>query len=290
MTEADNVRNGPNGLPSITSEITINGNGAETEINLDDSPKDEPFVKPAGAQFRIFHIASGANVTLNDLTISGGFIGDEDAEMRDAGGGIRNHGTAVLNNATITKNYSYNFWHKDDDSEEGGGGITNFGIMYLTNVTVSGNKALESKLFSHAGAGGMFSCWCDRKVDDEKPEIELTNVTITDNEATRFPGGLNIIRNGKITNTIVAGNRVESPKVDKPWNGEFPKIINLSRDCSVYRVKGDNTYVDLDNKYKRDYKEVGVSSGGNNLIGGGNACPGLTDGVKRPGRTNGRPH
>jgi hypothetical protein len=66
--DPDGGPDGLTGLPSITSQITINGNGAT--IQRDPSyacPEDD-----GSSDFRIFHVGSGGNLTLNDLTVSNG--------------------------------------------------------------------------------------------------------------------------------------------------------------------------------------------------------------------------
>ena len=61
------TNNGNNGLPSITTTITINGNGATIQ-------RDLSFTCPDGTnpEFRIFHVAGSGDLTLKDLTVSNG--------------------------------------------------------------------------------------------------------------------------------------------------------------------------------------------------------------------------
>src|SRR5689334_20102232 len=68
-TVADNI-DGANGLPSITSNITIAGNGAAIRRDAD------------APSFRIFRVASGASLALENLTVTNG----------------RGDGSAILNN------------------------------------------------------------------------------------------------------------------------------------------------------------------------------------------------
>ncbi len=101
-------------LPFITSEITIEANGA-TIVRTDGS-------------MRLFDVGGGAgNLTLNSAIITGGAVGGS------RGGGILNSGTLTINNSTISSN-------------EGrfGGGIYNFGdgTVTVNNSTISGNRAL----------------------------------------------------------------------------------------------------------------------------------------------------
>lgn len=99
-----------NGLPRITSAITIEGNGAT--IRRDGSAPN----------FRIFEVTGHGNLTLNNTTVSGG------NSSSFIGGGIFNEGTLTLNNSTVSGNNSRH-----------GGGIANWGSATLNNSTVSGN-------------------------------------------------------------------------------------------------------------------------------------------------------
>ncbi|MEX2426032.1 MAG: hypothetical protein WD401_04630, partial [Thermomicrobiaceae bacterium] len=112
--------NGDNGLPVVTGDITIEGNGAT--IRRDSS-----------SSFRILNIAESGILTLNHVTISGVDSGNLD------GNGIYNDaGVVTLTDTTISGNLS----SSGDASETYGGGIfNNSGELTLTNSTVSGNEA-----------------------------------------------------------------------------------------------------------------------------------------------------
>jgi len=59
------LENGFNGLPSVTSEISINGNGSQIVGGASNIPCDG-----FGVEFRIFHVGSEGDLTLNDTTVS----------------------------------------------------------------------------------------------------------------------------------------------------------------------------------------------------------------------------
>ena len=65
LNAVHHVGNGNNGLPSITSAVAIDGNGA-TVTQMARSATSP------GLQIRIFHVVAGGDLTLNDLTISNG--------------------------------------------------------------------------------------------------------------------------------------------------------------------------------------------------------------------------
>ena len=112
---------GPSGLPWITSQITINGNGATIQRSGVASTPD----------FRIFMI-TGGELTLNQVTIRGGSAVQGEPGYTGGGGGIRNNnGILLLVNSTVTGNKGY---------DGGGGGIFNsWGTLTVINSTISYN-------------------------------------------------------------------------------------------------------------------------------------------------------
>jgi hypothetical protein len=107
------VNNGENGVPLITSPITIEGNGAKI------SRKKGP------TQFRFFEITTGT-LTLNNVKLSGG--------SSPLGGGavFNNGGTLTITNSAITGNLA---------AGGGGGVLNNNGDVTIQDSTVSKNKA-----------------------------------------------------------------------------------------------------------------------------------------------------
>ena len=116
LTAVNSNLDGPNGLPVITSEITIQGNGSI--IRRD----------PGAPEFRILSVQSGGNLTLDKITVSKGIASA-------CGGGIINLGTLAIIASTIVSN-----------TAKCGGGLSGPGAMTLINSTVSGN-------FAAAGGG-----------------------------------------------------------------------------------------------------------------------------------------
>ena len=93
LTKVNNDTDGPNGLPSITSTITIKGVGSDsTTIARDISAPD----------FRIVHVAASGVLILDGVTITGGDPG------RERGGGIANfRGTLTLLDSTVSSNSAF---------------------------------------------------------------------------------------------------------------------------------------------------------------------------------------
>jgi hypothetical protein len=124
LNAINNNTNGPNGLPVIANagKLVINGNN--NYLYRDES----------GPKFRIFYVAAGANLTINQLTIS---LGESDG----SGGGMYNAvGLLTLNGVTVSGNIGNAF----------GGGIYNLGTLVMNNSAVAGNNAgVGAGIFTH---------------------------------------------------------------------------------------------------------------------------------------------
>ncbi len=184
------ANNGENGLPLITTPITIEGNGATIK-------------RVSGAQFRIFAVNAAGDLTLNEATITGGNVAGK-------GGGIYSKGTLTVTNSTISgnstsqmgggiRNYEgtvtvQNSTISGNSAENDGGGIHNYnGTVTVQNSTISGNTAVGS-------GGGIFNHYYNGT-------LTVQNSTISGNSA-RDGGGIN---NGEystvyLNHSIVSGN------------------------------------------------------------------------------------
>ncbi|MFT3883660.1 MAG: choice-of-anchor Q domain-containing protein [Gemmatales bacterium] len=102
LNSIDNYWYGPNGMPVVKSQITINGNGATIE-------------RVGGPNFRLFYVSGqnfgglpAGNLTLRGLTMRGGVAEGGDSYYGGgglgAGGAIFNQGTLVLDSVLMTGN------------------------------------------------------------------------------------------------------------------------------------------------------------------------------------------
>lgn len=189
---------------------------------------------------RIFYVNPNANLTLNNMTLSGGngtgasFSGFggaitnlqgnltvNNSVIRDSyasisGGGISGNGAATLNNTTIADNAALS----GGGIEVGGGGSLN-----LTNSTVSGNTAQTTD------GGGIYS----------QSATTIRNSTITNNRANGTGGG--IFRATSVTvslgNTIIAGNNAPTAA---DFNGTLTSLgYNLIGTTNGATITGDTT-------------------------------------------------
>ena len=207
-----------NGLPSITSDITFEGNGAKIE-------RDGTALK-----FRILAVSSTGNLKLNNTTISGGDTGAW-------GGGIyvTFNGQATLTGSTIFGNGAYNgggiatklgtvsLTHStvsgNSAGQFGGGLHSNLGTVTLTNSTVSGNEAgnrgggisvLHGNVMTvtHSTIQGNTAANGGGAIYHLGGTVALTNTTISDNTTTADNGGGILNRGGSttITNSTITAN------------------------------------------------------------------------------------
>ena len=118
LTMVDNNSDGPNGLPSITSPLTLRGADPDTTIIERAAPAPD---------FRLVHVAASGTLTLAGLTLQGG-------SCRDCGsGGLRNDGTLTLRHSVVRSNFSAAFGF-------GAGGLENRGTATLTHCTFVSNS------------------------------------------------------------------------------------------------------------------------------------------------------
>ncbi len=178
LSQVDNVTDGPNGLPSITSDIAIEGNGAIIE-------------RAAGSpSFRIFHVDTAGTLTLQEVTVRNGAAADGASRLipdrGENGGGIFNAGTLDLEASTVTDNAAGN--GGDGDASPGaaggdGGGIYNSGDLSVVDSTVDSNFAGRGGFFAgHGGNGGGIA--------NEGGVVRLINSTVSGNAAGGAGGGI----------------------------------------------------------------------------------------------------
>ena len=172
LTREDNP---DNGLPQIDSEITVRGNDFRVERAAN---------APA---FRIFDVTPDGDLTLENVTVANGSLGNA------PGAGIRAYGNVTLENSTVSGN----------ETNDRGGGIFAQESVYnyprlevtLINSTVSNNSAKR-------GAG--ITAY-------DYSRVTITGSTISENAARARGGGLLFVSAvGTITSSTIAGNTAAS--------------------------------------------------------------------------------
>jgi len=179
LTAVNNTTDGSNGLPSITSPLTIGGNGSGNTI-IERAASAPPF--------RIFHVAQSGLLNLEDLTVRGGRWG---GGVAFGGGGILNRGTLVITHCAVTDNVSFT------GSSSGGGGIASLGRLFIAGSTVANNSAVQSR------GGGIFS----------PAAVTVINSTIRGNNSEAGGGGI------AISNTAGSATIIGTTIVDNHAGG-----------------------------------------------------------------------
>ena len=181
---------GASGDLDITDDVGLKGTGSASTV-----------IDGAGLD-RVFEIRPGHIVGIQDVTIVGG-------ATPDRGGGITNRtgSTLVLSRVALRDNTAGNGGGIDNagllnlidvtidgnTATAGGGGIYNEATASLAGVTISGNGAATGAGIYNAGFVGT--------------TLFLTNVTISDNQATVQGGGIFTEGGVDLTNVTLSRNR-----------------------------------------------------------------------------------
>jgi MYXO-CTERM domain-containing protein len=173
-------------LPDVTSDITVEGQGATvTRSTSGGTPT-----------FRIFTVASGA-LALRNLTVSNGFVQSSDVTPSDhaLGGCISTVATLSLSGVTVSDCTVMGSNTVSPPGNGLGGGIyVNGGTASLVNSTISGSSALGGG--NGTGRGG--------DIYVEQGAVTLTSVTVS--SGTAVQGGGIFAASGMFTvaNSILA--------------------------------------------------------------------------------------
>ncbi|MER6997838.1 hypothetical protein [Streptomyces sp. NPDC000410] len=184
-----------NGLPPITSEITIEGHGAT--ITRDDSAPD----------FRILFVPSGGDLTLNKTTISRGRATDCPTfpGLAVCGGGISSLGTLTVNHSRVIKNTA-----ESATLFAEAGGIDSDGTGKLNHTEVSGNVArYTGGALNSADAGGVSN---DGPLTVYRSRIVNNIVSITANTGGfAFGAGLSSFAPTTVKQSVISFNKAIAP-------------------------------------------------------------------------------
>jgi hypothetical protein len=198
LTEVDNTTAGPNGLPSITSTLTIRGAGADTTI-IERQVQSPPF--------RLVNIDPTGILTLSRLTLRGGHAAPSLFEDSDIGGGIRNLGTLTILHSIVSDNFAdfccggigssgtlridHSIISDNSTGRTGeGGGILGSGMLRITHSTITRNQG------DGLSGGGI----------DFNGTLILTDSTVSENIGALGGGIHTFVGTTFITNTTIANN------------------------------------------------------------------------------------
>ena len=151
---------------------------------------------------RLFVVNSGANLSLDKLTLSGAY----NANFASQGGAIYNEGTLAVTNCTFSNNTSGNTM----DNPGLGGAIASTGTLTVSNSTFSGNRARN--------AGGDYG---DGGAINSNGRLTVFNSTFALNTANRG-GGIYASGAFVLVNSIVAGNVSDTNSAAPNLGGDVP--------------------------------------------------------------------
>lgn len=172
-------KNGADGLPQIKGDIRIDGRGSS-------------IVRTSLSRFRLIQIRPGAELTLNDVTVTNGVAG--------TGGAILDQGTLTLNHTTLDSNSAgeggglyvahgararvIGGRFVANHSTGRGGAIANSGTLVVEGTTITANTSTKQ-------GGGI--------VDNSDGALTLTDTVVTRNLAGTGGGGIAIFGKGAVT-------------------------------------------------------------------------------------------
>ncbi|MFJ9680968.1 right-handed parallel beta-helix repeat-containing protein [Streptomyces sp. NPDC101194] len=228
--------NDSNALPVIVNTVTINGNG-DTIERAATAPK-----------FRIFEVAAPGDFTLNNLTVSNGYIGPLGGSV---GGGIRvASGRLTTNHTRIT------------------GSIADIagGAVYLDNSSVGRFKSttIDGNISAGWGAGLYL---------ESNATATLTGCAVTDNRATAVHGGGLYLEPGAtatLTRCSVTGNTSTLANGGGIANEGGNVIANHTRIMNNTAVQGGGIFNTGGTGVTLNYSPVtGNTASSSGAVGGG---------------------
>lgn len=221
LTAVDNATDGNNGLPSITSEITIIGNNATIERDTNSSDI-----------FRILHVAATGTLALDSITIRGGqteygavngagifsqgiitidnsTLSDNLTDEYGCGGGIFNDNALIVTNSAFSNNSA-----AIGTIPTGGGGICNRGMLTINNSSFNNNKGNEGggirneqiAIVSDSIFNGNWAVFGGGV--SNRGEMHITNTAINENTANRGGGGIYTFGTLTVTHSMINDNNV----------------------------------------------------------------------------------
>jgi len=140
LTAVDNTANGPTGLPVIAAgggTLTILGNGNTIERSSNTGTPS----------FRLFKVATGASLTLQNLTLQGG-------SAYSSGGAVFNEGTLSLQSVIIQNNTAQGGgggFYGGPGFAGIGGAVYSSGVLSLQGCIIQNNRAIGGR-----GADGNY--------------------------------------------------------------------------------------------------------------------------------------
>lgn len=244
--------NGSNALPVVRRPITIRGPGARIE-------RDPGLACPTGPLYRLFEVAEGGTLTLEDVAVSNGCLATE-----PGAGILADRGAVVLRGASIEGNETggdgggialVDGWLLADGATvrgnlaggSGGGLAISGGGATLQGSTVAGNVASTGGGFAWGGvqpgfvrnstiSGNESSAGGGLAVESGVAELLVEFATVTANEAAQGAGIDAPAGNVALHGTLVGDNLLGGDCVGAgAWSASG---VNLDTDGSCAALAG----------------------------------------------------
>jgi len=188
LTGIDNIFYGPTGLPTIDTEVTIEGNGATIR-------------RDSESTFRLLAVTASGDLTLNNVQLQNGVA------ENDYGGAILAYGDVTLRDSTISGSSAdaggavfvygahltlFSGQISDNDALSGSGLSVQYATASLNDTVISGNQGAEGW-----GGGGAYFL---------ESNVTINNSTISGNSNDGGGGGIK----SKDSVLTVNGSRIDS--------------------------------------------------------------------------------
>ena len=254
-------------LTGNSADITGGGIFNSSTVNLNNSnvSGNSADASNAGGVFN----SGTANINNSNISSNSAYLSD--------GGGIYNSGTASLTNSNISNNNAYNGGGINNSGEAiisnstlsgnvtflAGGGIRNLGTTNVSNSTLSGNSANRG--------GGIYNTGT----------TNVSNSTLSQS-ISNYGGGIYNAGTASISNSTITGNG------GQPNQGSG--ILTKALDELGFNPTTTITSSIVSGHFSTDFDSIGsnntIISGGNNLIGIGNAINIFNDDNDQTGITD----
>jgi len=227
------------GLPEVTSEIVVTGNGATIERDASLTCTLDG-VQVADEEFKLFHVRSGGSLTLGDLTLRNGCADGSKGTAKNGGAIVIKNGTLALDNVHVSGNRAYNLsggldtknctititdsTFDDNYAGTGAGAIGNGDdcTLTLSHSVVAHNSAGAGGGIGNYGTLRIFDSTISDNIDlgtapggggggigDIQGTVELVRSTVSGNTSAGEIGGGGVGLVGStalIVNSTVSGN------------------------------------------------------------------------------------
>lgn len=180
LLAAHNPWDGQNGLPSVTGEVAIRGNGSTIARD------------PGAPPFRILHVGAFGSLTLNELTIANGSAIRALGTLSGDGGALLNRGVTTIVGCTFRMN----------SATHRGGAVANHKTLTVTDSdfhantcdqlggAIAGASGVQTSLISRCLVTDNFAGASGGGIANLLNHLSLDRTTLSDNEAGFDGGGL----------------------------------------------------------------------------------------------------